>query len=183
MKESNQQHTLRLEREKEQARVRMQALTRQKQELHAMNNSLAKNQGAKYVESVPITSMVSQCGVCTTIASISESSGGLKSVRLLCDELDMDSTVKQEPRCHNYSGNDDIDMDEMVMNSTAPVVQMPAVQISLPSNQDTKLRHNREKFEKAILEGPTHKCHSCEKCAMEGWVQHSAGMWQVSYKQ
>ena len=38
MKESNQQRSLRLEREKEQARVRMQALRRRKQELHAMNN-------------------------------------------------------------------------------------------------------------------------------------------------
>ena len=57
--------------------------------------------------------------------------------------MDIDSTVKQDHSCHN-SGNYDIEMDEMVMDSTAPVIQMPAVQISLPSNQDTKLRHNKE---------------------------------------
>ena len=160
MKESNQQHTQRLEREKQQARVRMQALRRRKQQMHATNNTLAKNQDC--AESVPISSIVSQCKVRKPSASISESSGGLKSELVTCDELDMDSTVKQDPSSHN-SGKDDIDMDEMVMDCTAPVVQMPAVQFSLPSNQDIKLRHNKEKFEKAILEGPTHKCHSCER--------------------
>ena len=61
--------------------------------MHAPGNSLAKNQEAKYAESVSITSIVSQCAVHKTIASISESSGGLKNEFVLCDELDMDITV------------------------------------------------------------------------------------------
>ena len=50
---------------------------------------------------------------------------------------------------------------------TASAVQVPRLEISIPSKQGLKLKNNLHKFEKAILKGLTHKCFSCERLCYE----------------
>ena len=50
---------------------------------------------------------------------------------------------------------------------TVSAVQVPRLEISIPSKQGLKLKNNLHKFEKAILKGPTHKCFSCERLCYE----------------
>ena len=55
------------------------------------------------------------------------------------------------------------DADVTAITVSESVVTVPTLQIAFPSNQGKKLRNNLPKFEKVILEGPTHKCYSCRK--------------------
>ena len=55
------------------------------------------------------------------------------------------------------------DADVTAVTVSESVVTVPTLQIAFPSNEGKKLRNNLQKFEKVILEGPTHKCYSCGK--------------------
>ena len=165
--ESEQERTLRLEREKEQARLRMQAWRRKKQ--HVKCNS----QEATFAGSVPCTRSSSQGEENVTSINVdckltdglqSDSVKEIHSRQTLCDDSVMDGSIKQDLSCQN--SEQEMERDESVNESavvTESILRNPVLQIAVPYKQDDKMRNNRQEFERVILVGPTHKCHSCEK--------------------
>ena len=171
--ESKQKRTLRLEREKEQARLRMQAWRRQKRFLQVKCNS-----EAEITSSVPCTNIVSNTKVNVTgISSIYESTDGLESDSLKevqKESIQSDDSVMDDNAKENLISqmSEDVDMEVggRVVESgdvTASAVQVPRLEISIPSKQGLKLKNNLYKFKKAILKGPTHKCFLCERLCYE----------------
>ena len=127
---------------------------------------------------MPCTSIVSNTKVnVTRISSIYESTDGLESDSLKevqrestqSDDSVMDDTGK-ENLISQKSEEVDMEVGGSVIESgvvTASAVQVPRLEISIPSKQGLKLKNNLHKFEKAILKGPTHKCFSCERLCYE----------------
>ena len=109
MTESEQERTLRLEREKEQARLRMQAWRRKKQ--HVKCNS----QEATFAGSVPLSSQAEEN--VTSINVDCKATDGLQSDSIkdihsrvtLCDDSVMDGSIKQD----FSSQNSEQKMEEM----------------------------------------------------------------------
>ena len=133
-----------------------------------------RNSEGEITSSVPCTSIVSNTKVnVTCISSIYESTDGLESDSLKevqrestqSDDSVMDDTGK-ENLISQKSEEVDMEVGGSVIESgvvTASAVQVPRLEISIPSKQALKLKNNLYKFEKAILTGPTHKCFSCER--------------------
>ena len=182
VKESEQERTLRLNREKDQARLRMQAFRKRKQELFTNHESLDEYHGVQKTENVQCANVTSQVNLAVgDIDSLSKE--GLHGEQiLLCNNAVLYGAAKQD--C-NYQMSEEKDMEEdaevTAITVSESVVTVPTLQIALPSNQGKKLRNNLQKFEKVILEGPTHKCYSCGKLCYRQLGAHLAWMLQLSY--
>ena len=90
----------------------------------------------------------------TSISLVCDSTDGLESDSLKevqgepiqCDDLVMDGAAKQDLSCLN-SEQEDMEMDESVTESavvTPPILQKLSLHITVPSNQDIKLRNNEQ---------------------------------------
>ena len=113
----------------------------------------------------------------THISSIYESTDGLESDSLKevqrestqSDDSVMDDTAK-ENLISQKSEDVDMEVGGSVVESgvvTASAVQVPRLEISIPSKQGLKLKNNLYKFENAILKGLTHKSFTCERFSYE----------------
>ena len=164
VKESEQERTLRLKREKDQARLRMQAFRKRKQELFTNHESLDEYHGVQKTENVQCASVTSQVNLAVGDIDILSKEGLQGEQILLCNHAVLYGAAKQD--C-TYQMSEEKDMEEdaevTAITVSESVVTVPTLQIALPSNQGKKLRNNLQKFEKVILEGPTHKCYSCGK--------------------
>ena len=164
IKESEQERTLRLKREKDQARLGMQVFRKRKQELFTNHESLDEYHGVQKTENIQCVSVTSQVNLAVgDIDSLSKERLQGEQI-LLCNHAVLYGAARQD--C-TYQMSEEKDMEEDVevtaISVSESVVTVPTLQIALPSNQGKKLRNNLQKFEKVILEGPTHKCYSCGK--------------------
>ena len=164
VKVSEQERTLRLKREKDQARLRMQTFRKRKKELFTNHESLDEYHRVQKTENVQCASVTSQVNLAVGDIDLdkesanvlkydSQSKEGLQGEQiLLCNHAVLYGAAKQD--C-TYQMSEEKDMEE-----DADVTAITVLESVVTGK---KLRNNSQKFEKVILEGPTHKCYSCGK--------------------
>ena len=127
----------------------------------------------------------------TSISSIYESTDGLETDTLKevqrestqSDDSVMDDTAK-EILISQKSEEVDMEVSGSVIESgvvTASAVQVPRLEISIPSKQGVKLKNNLHKFEKQFLRGRPISVFHVKGCVMSSWVPCTAAMWLMIY--
>ena len=151
-----------------------------------------RNSEGEITSSVPCTSIVSNTKVnVTRISSIYESTDWLESDSLKevqrestqSDDSVMDDTGK-ENLISQKSEEVDMEVGGSVIESgvvTASAVQVPRLEISIPSKQGLNLKKTYINLKKQFLRGrPISVCHVKGR-AMSSWVPCTAAMWQMIY--
>ena len=138
---------------------------------------------------MPCNSIVSNTKVnVTRISSIYESTDRLESDSLKevqrestqSDDSVMDDTGK-ENLISQKSEEVDMEVGGSVIGSgvvIASAVQVPILEISIPSKQGLKLKNN---LKKQFLRGRPISGFHVKGCAMSSWVPCTAAMWQMIY--